>query len=153
MFLSALQSIQRAAIAASGETISMSGSICIVTRDSERADRYVRAFRNTRYRHLTRWCPDRLDGVDVVLFDPETVDRSTITTSRSMTGREYWIVAMSPTIKTTVERVERAVAGRRFETTIDARFNALSSGSNDVPPVAVPERLDTTTARTLYAGI
>ena len=131
----------------------MSQHACVVTGDQERADQYKRALGDIGFRHITRWCPDRIDGIDVVLFDPETVDRSTVVASRSMNDREHWIVAMGPDVRTTVERVEQAVAGRRFEAAIDARFDALTGNKNEIPSVVVPERFDTTTVRELYAGI
>lgn len=131
----------------------MSQRVCVVTNDAERADQYREVVENAESRHITRWCPDRIDGIDVVLFDPETVDRETIVASRSMNDRRYWIVTMTVDPRTTVERVKRAVAGRQFEVAIDARFDALTRERPKTPSVTVPDSLDTTTIRELYAGL
>jgi hypothetical protein len=137
------------------EAIGVSQRVCVVTNDAERADQYQGVVESAESRHITRWCPDRIDDIDVVLFDPETVDRETIVASRLMNDRRYWIVAMTADPRTTIERVERAVAGRQFEIAIDARFDriALIRERPKTPLVTVPDSLDTTTIRELYAGL
>lgn len=132
----------------------MNQHVCVVTADGQRGERYGVALAPISCRHISRWRPERIDEtVAVVLFDPEVVERSTIVASRSMHDRSYWIVAIGADTAETVKRVEQAIAGRRFEATVEARFDALAAGANEIPPVMIPNSLDSATFATLYAGV
>lgn len=120
----------------------MTPTVCIVTDDSGLADRYVAALGSANCRHTPRWLPASIDdAVDVVLFDPAIVARSTVAAERMIRDRPYRVVAIGADIETTVRQVERAMDKRRFEATIDARFDALSVSAVDLPAVAVPGSL------------
>lgn len=129
----------------------MTPTICIVTSDPRVADRYAVALVDASRRHAPYWMQAALDGVDVVLFDPATVDRSTVAVGREDGGRIYRTVEMDGDFEGTVERVARAADKRRFEATIDARFDALSD--DDCPAVTVPESLDAVDFGDLYEAV
>ncbi|MDL5361086.1 hypothetical protein [Halalkalicoccus sp. NIPERK01] len=126
-------------------------TICIVTSDPRVADRYAVALADASRRHASYWTRAALDGVDVVLFDPATVDRSTVAADREDGGRTYRAIKMDGDFEGTVERVARAGDKRRFEATIDARFDALSD--DDRPAVTAPESLDAVEFGDLYEAV
>lgn len=134
----------------------MTPTVQFVAAADARADPYAAALGDADRRHATEWNPNDVDGsVDVVLFDPATVDRTAIAADRADRDLSYRAVPMTGSVEATVRRVERAAGGRRFERAIDDRFDSLSRtvSEADRPSVSVPESLDPAAFRALYEAL
>ncbi|MFC6904537.1 hypothetical protein [Halalkalicoccus tibetensis] len=133
----------------------MTPTVRIVAAASARSERYAAAL-DVERRHAAEWNPDAVDGsVDVVLFDPATVDRGTIAADRADRGWSYRAIPMDGDVEATARRVERAADGRRLERAIDGRFDAISRSvpEADRPSVSVPASLDPESFRELYEAL
>lgn len=134
----------------------MTPTVQIVADGSVRSDRYAAALDDAERRHAAEWNPDAVDGsVDVVLFDPATVDRVTIAADRADRGWSYRAIPMDGDVEATVRRVERAADERRFERAIDDRFDSLSRfvPEADRPSVSTPASLGPESFRALYEAL
>lgn len=124
----------------------MTPVVRIVTADTDLAARYRAAlaplvcWRTTAWPHAAS-----CDPTEIVLFDPATDPVNE--------NEQPWAVEMGTEIETTVRRVERVVASRRFEAAIDARFDALALGVADPPALDVPETLGVSGLGELYGSI
>lgn len=121
----------------------------IVTTETGLATRYSTALAPITCQHATEW-PQASDSATptVVLFDPATVDPQV-----DSAEPHHRAIEITSDFDNTARRVERAVAGRRFEAAIDARFDALASGAATLPAVEVPETLGVSALGELYGAI
>ncbi|ADJ15014.1 hypothetical protein [Halalkalicoccus jeotgali] len=122
--------------------------IHIVTADPGLAARCGAALAGFEWRHAAEW-PRATDigPTDVILFDPDGLGRP----AHAVDSRRT--IAIGDRLEPTVRGVERTVASSRFEAAIDARFDALTTGSDDPPTIEVPEALDASAFGELYGAI
>lgn len=131
----------------------MTSTVHIVAADSRRADRYATALAHMNCRITTVRMPDRIDqAVDVVVFDPEIGDPTAIDTGTAASEQTYQAVPMEG-VGETVRRVERAADKRRFERSIDTRFDSVSALEDDRPSVVIPASLGAPDFRELYEAL
>ncbi|WP_122089598.1 hypothetical protein [Halalkalicoccus subterraneus] len=125
----------------------MSSDVWLVTRNRALAARYRVALSPLVCRRETKW-PRPGSEASVVLFDPATVSPPGEGATRYQRAIE-----LGDGVEATVRRVERAIVGQRFEAAIDARFEALSAGSANRPPIEVPDGLGVSALGDLYEVI